>query len=434
MNQLRGTKYLLDGYCALGEPKYLVKKGVKYTFQRFQGEHKNEFLLRSRNGDVFLFENNVLKQKWKENESGQKSDEFIAYKNGRVDFRQRFQDIYEQRDFCCIVNHGNGLRMEIWSMKTGLLIYHGGFNEQRQKEGWGIEYDENSGKVILEGVWSNGLLKEVVRLFNGDTMTELKRNGENSLDPVKRIPIYVGGYRYDPETELFYREGVGCLIDGMSGVAYREGEWKDGTEVCGRDLLDGWYNPKAKLAFTTTVVPKSGPKPASVPDLKVNVNASMELNRLSLQVTELVISSNCCNDLDALDLSKFEWLRTIEIGDGCFESVKTFKMDGLNRLKSLKVGRSSFTRVKQEEWDLSWDQAYRQANNSSKSFHLLNCESLKSIEIGEYSFSDFGGEFELKSLPALQILIIGVPGKLSSNFWWSSFVVQGIRRVLSVMN
>ena len=212
-------------------------------------------------------------------------------------------------------------------MKTGLLIYHGGFNEQRQKEGWGIEYDENSGKVILEGVWSNGLLKEVVRLFNGDTMTELKRNGENSLDPVKRIPIYVGGYRYDPETELFYREGVGCLIDGMSGVAYREGEWKDGTEVCGRDLLDGWYNPKAKLAFTTTVVPKSGPKPASVPDLKVNVNASMELNRLSLQVTELVISSNCCNDLDALDLSKFEWLRTIEIGDECFESVKTFKMD-----------------------------------------------------------------------------------------------------------
>ena len=90
--------------------------------------------------------------------------------------------------------------------------------------------------------------------------------------------------------------------------------------------------------------------------------------------------------------------------------------------------------MKQEEWDLSWDQAYRQANNSSKSFHLLNCESLKSIEIGEYSFSDFGGEFELKSLPALQILIIGVPGKLSSNFWWSSFVVQGIRRVLSVMN
>ena len=130
--------------------------------------------------------------------------------------------------------------------------------------------------------------------------------------------------------------------------------------------------------------------------------------------------------MDALDLSKFEWLRTIEIGDGCFESVKTFKMDGLNRLKRLKVGKSSFTQVKQEEWDLSWDQAYRQANNSAKSFHLLNCESLKSIEIGEYSFSDFGGEFELKSLTALQILVIGVPGKLSSNFWWSSFVVQGI--------
>ena len=40
-------------------------------------------------------------------------------------------------------------------------------------------------------------------------------------------------------------------------------------------------------------------------------------------------------------------------------------------------------------------------DDKSKSFHILNCESLESIQIGEYSFSDYAGEFELKNLPQL---------------------------------
>ena len=77
-------------------------------------------------------------------------------------------------------------------------------------------------------------------------MTELKRNESDSLDPVKRIPMYVGGYRYDEDNEVFVREGVGCLIDEKTGIAIRESKWKDGNEVCGRDLYDGWYDPKMK--------------------------------------------------------------------------------------------------------------------------------------------------------------------------------------------
>ena len=30
-------------------------------------------------------------------------------------------------------------------------------------------------------------------------MTELKRNESDSLDPTKRIPIYVGGFLYDED-------------------------------------------------------------------------------------------------------------------------------------------------------------------------------------------------------------------------------------------
>ena len=363
-----------------------------------------------------MFENNVLKQEWKEDKNGNKSEEFIRYKNGRADFSQRFQDILQQMNSKRFVYHKKGLRMEIWSAKTGHLLYHGEYNERRMKEGWGIEYDEESGNAVVEGIWSKGRLIEVIRCFKGDTMTELKRNGSDSLDPTKRIPIYVGGFRYDEDNETFVREGKGCLIDVKTGIATRECEWKDGKEVSGVDLYGGWYNPKWRYVLTTAMIPR--PEPAA--PLRINVTESVKWSDVSLQVSDLTISSNCCNDLNALDLNRFEWLRSIEIGDECFGSVKTFKIDGLNRLKTIKIGNNSFTQKKNSY-----------GNDESKSFHILNCESLESIEIGEYSFSDYG-EFELKNLPQLQSIQIGTIGSKSYNFYYSSFVIRGIEMILNI--
>ena len=103
----------------------------------------------------------------------------------------------------------------------------------------------------------------------------------------------------------------------------------------------------------------------------------------------------------------------IDIRDYCFENVDTFKIDGLNELKSLKIGYNSFTKN-------------RYGDNYSRSFHILNCIELKSIEIGSYSFSDYGGGFELKNLPKLSTLKIGEIGRDSYNFRYSSFVIKGI--------
>ena len=55
-----------------------------------------------------------------------------------------------------------------------------------------------------------------------------------------------------------------------------------------------------------------------------------------------------------------------------------------------------------------------------------NCESLKVIEIGQYSFADFGGEFELRNLDNLESIKIGEIGNRSMNFNWSSFIIRGI--------
>ena len=127
-------------------------------------------------------------------------------------------------------------------------------------------------------------------------------------------------------------------------------------------------------------------------------------------------------------------LESIEIGDNSFGSVQTFQIDGLNRLKTINIGINSFAH------NINY-----YGRNVSKSFHILNCESLESIQIGEYSFNDFGGEFELKNLPQLQSIQIGYIRNNNSfrlsrhqrdlnsySFFCSIFVIRGIELILYV--
>ena len=147
-----------------------------------------------------------------------------------------------------------------------------------------------------------------------------------------------------------------------------------------------------------------------------------ELQAIDKSVTSIIIPNWTCNDIDytIFDFSRFSIVESIEIGNDCFGSVKTFKIDGLNRLKTIKIGKNSFTQKKNSYGD-----------DKSKSFHILNCESLESIQIGQWSFSDFRGEFELKNLPQLQLLEIGTIGSKSYNFHDSSFVIRGIELILN---
>ena len=138
-------------------------------------------------------------------------------------------------------------------------------------------------------------------------------------------------------------------------------------------------------------------------------------------VSSIVLTDWTCNDADytIFDFSRFTQVESIEIGNNSFCSVQTFKIDGLNRLKTIKIGNKSFTQKKNSY-----------GNDETKSFHILNCESLESIEIGEFSFSDYGGVFELKNLTQLEYIQIGTIGNDSSNFHNCSFVVRGIDMIL----
>ena len=102
-----------------------------------------------------------------------------------------------------------------------------------------------------------------------------------------------------------------------------------------------------------------------------------------------------------------------------------FKINRLNRLKAIKIGNNSFTQVNQDEWKDSWSEAIKRCNKL-KSFHILNCESLESIQIGEFSFSDFGGEFELDNLPQLQSIQFGSIEMYSMSFFFCTYFFDSI--------
>ena len=143
-------------------------------------------------------------------------------------------------------------------------------------------------------------------------------------------------------------------------------------------------------------------------------------NDLNSGVKRLKLNDDCI--LNDFDISLFLNLEELIIGDNCFKNVKLFNIDGLNHLKSLKIGVNSFTKKRN---------GY--GNDSSRSFSVSNCIELKSIEIGRYSFSDYGG-FELINLPKLSTITIGEIGNRSYNFRYCSFVIKGIIDVILIMN
>ena len=139
----------------------------------------------------------------------------------------------------------------------------------------------------------------------------------------------------------------------------------------------------------------------------------------------LYIRYNECNSesLTTFDMSAFKLIKSIKIGNDNFFYAKAFLFYDLLKLQHLTVGSNSFTQTKNSY-----------GYDKSKSFHILNCESLESIQIGRYSFSDFGGEFELKNLPQLQSIQIGsyhIFGSVSYSFVGSLFLIRGIELIVN---
>ena len=412
-------------------------KGAEYEVQLFQGNHSNEYLISEMKdgkveGRCQLFNRGILSLAWTMKD-GKRIGGITEYENGIALQKESWESIIGKGDRRVIENSNEGFTLTIRhrcnneNENEETVIYRGEFDEEMNRDGYGIEYDAENGKEKIEGYWEKDKLIRIVREFDpqNNRMIEYAENN-NNIDLLDRIPVYSGGYCI--VNGKFVRNGVGYVIDGESGTAIRRSEMRCGEErYGGTDLFEGWY-VEGMSESIRSVLKNKNPKERKMDPIAnlftkyERVSKSQDLNNMSLIVTELSIDEKCCNDLYALDLSKFKWLHSVRIGNECFEKVQTFKIYGLCRLKTITIGHNSFTK-----------KSGVYGSDLSRSFHILNCESLESIQIGKYSFSDFAGDFELKNLPQLRSIQIGTIGWNSYNFCCSSFVIRGIEMLLNIV-
>ena len=451
MHHAKESRYLLSDYVS-GKRMRAKIGGVEYEIQTYQGKHSNEYLLSElRDGKIEgrcqLFKHGILYLAWTM-KNGKREGEITEYWDGKVLHKENWNSIFgEDGNRRMIENTKEGLIMTIrCTVKPGMndnkyevrndgesnvnaeiVIYRGGFDKEMNRHGHGIEYDMESGKEKLEGYWEKDKLVQVIREFDADSNQMIEYVVNDNLEIWNRIPVYIGGYCEMRGT--FLRHGLGYLIDENNGTAIRESEWNCGEEIKGTDLYEGWYMRGLHESIRSVLRNKKPEEMKNETDDvigdKITISKNEELIVIDNKVNDLVISSNSCNEFNKLHLNQFNWLRSIVIGNDCLGSVKSFELKRLNRLKTIKIGKNSFTQKKNSNGD-----------NKSKSFHILNCESLESIEIGQYSFSDFGGVFELKNLPQLQSIQIGNKNNYydymysSEKYWYNfyscSILIRGI--------
>ena len=148
--------------------------------------------------------------------------------------------------------------------------------------------------------------------------------------------------------------------------------------------------------------------------LSKRVVLSEENQLLHNHIEELIVSNNSCNgrEWNALDLSLMSHLRLLEVGDECFENVKEMKLIGLNQLERVVIGMNSFTKCKN---DCGYD--------PDRHFYLKNCERLRELKIGRYSFSDYS-VCEIENVPSLEVIEMGELNEESNNFYCASLELK----------
>ena len=289
-------------------------------------------------------------------------------------------------------------------------------NDKCEKNGICYLYKDN--KVCEVWKYDNNEKVCILIKFEGNEMNEYNENG---------IVIYRGEY-IESKKYRYIRNGFGKLYNNKGNLIY-EGEWKNGMKQGKGTLIlndHRLFTGKWILNYPLPVLILGAIIVIVLIILLIvgiNIQNKRKICMGYYSNSSLIIESHNCNEEYISSFIPVISCEYIDIGDGCFENVKNFMIDGLNELKSLKIGINSFTKKKN-----SW------GDDESRSFSILNCIELESIEIGRFSFSDYGGGFELKNLPKLSTIKIGEIGSRSRNFFYSSFVIKGIIDMILLMN
>ena len=126
------------------------------------------------------------------------------------------------------------------------------------------------------------------------------------------------------------------------------------------------------------------------------------------------MENNSCNGPEwaALDLSFMSHLRLLQVSDECFMYVKEVKLIGLSKLERVVIGKNSFTREK-NHW----------GNDPTRHFYLKNCDRLRELKIGGYSFSDYS-VCEIENDSSLEVIEMEELERDSFNFGFASLELK----------
>ena len=125
----------------------------------------------------------------------------------------------------------------------------------------------------------------------------------------------------------------------------------------------------------------------------------------------LIVDNNACNDkcFTTLDLSFFSNMRVFEVGDYSLAFVDEVKLIGLNQLERVVIGKHCFRKCFEK--------------NSNRHFYLKNCERLKELKMGCYSFSDYR-VCEIENVPSLEVIEMGQLDDWTGIFYYASLELK----------
>ena len=142
-----------------------------------------------------------------------------------------------------------------------------------------------------------------------------------------------------------------------------------------------------------------------------------------LNTEAITIGDNKCNERnDRIDLSKYFNLKNVSIGNECFKYQDVLDLTGLHSLERVSIGMNSFTK-RYNTW----------GNNPNRALYVKNCDKLKELRIGRYSFSDYS-VIEIENVDKLEVLKIGELNEESHNFYYASLELKSGWLIMMLMN
>ena len=127
----------------------------------------------------------------------------------------------------------------------------------------------------------------------------------------------------------------------------------------------------------------------------------------------ITVGNNKCNGTnDRIDLSKYFNVKNVSIGNECFPYQDVLNLTGLHSLERVMIGENSFTKEKNDY-----------GNDANRKLYVKNCDALKELKIGRYSFSDYS-LIEIENVNSLELIEIGEVNRESNSFGYASLELK----------